>query len=153
MVSGKWTEGETGMGRKRMVVFVCIHGSAKSVIAAEHLRRLAERQGVEMGVTSAGTEPDGKIPPHVVKGLLGDGIDIRGSRPRRVTREELTDAWRVVALGCDLGEMAPPGLTVLRWDDIPAVSEDFKVARDLIVARLPRLLAESAGSCRDSEGR
>ena len=153
MVSGNWAEGKTGMGRKRLVVFVCIHGSAKSVIAAEHFRRLAEQQGVEMGVASAGTDPDGEIPPHVVQGLLEDGIDVQGSRPRQVTREALTDAWRVIALGCDLGEVAPPGLTVERWDDIPAVSEDFKVARDLIVARLPRLLAESAGSCRDSGGR
>ena len=36
----------------------------------------------------------------------------------------------------------PPGLTIERWDDVPAVSENFKAARDAIVARLPRLLAE-----------
>ena len=126
----------------RSVVFVCLHGSAKSLIAAEHFCRLAAQRGVDACATSAGTDPDSEIPPHVIEGLLAEGIDVRDRRPRPLTRAELAHAWRVVSFGCDLGEIVPPGLAVERWDDVPAVSEDFKTAHDVIVARLARLLAE-----------
>ena len=124
------------------VVFVCLHGSAKSLIAAEYLARLAAERGLAVRATSAGVEPDAAIPPTVTQGLLEDGIDVRGRRPRQLTAEELAKASHVVYFGCDLGEVAPRGLTVERWDDIPAVSADFRVARDAIVAHLRRLLAE-----------
>jgi protein-tyrosine-phosphatase len=140
MVSEKPAGGETSMGTKRTLVFVCVHGSAKSLIAAEHFRRLAEQRGVEIDVTWAGTDPDLEIPAHVIRGLLEDGIDVRGRRPRQATEEELADAWRVVSFGCDLSEVTPS--KVERWDDIPDVSEDYKAVRDRILASLPRLLAE-----------
>lgn len=129
------------MGTPRNVVFVCDHGSGKSLIAAEHFRRLAAGRGLDVDATSLGIEPDAEVPPRVVKGLLEDCIDVRGYRPRRLTGEALATASYVVSFGCDLGALAPPGLRVERWDDAPAVREDFRAARDLIVARLPRLLA------------
>ena len=61
------------------------------------------------------------------------------TRPRRVTREDVTGAWRVVAFGCELGPLAA-GVPVERWDDVPAVSDDFRNARAAIDARLTRLL-------------
>lgn len=122
------------------VLFVCLHGAAKSVIAAAYLERLARERGLPVRATAAGTEPDPEIPAGVVAGLLADGLDVRGRRPRRVTREELAAADRVVAFGCDVEALAPPGTPVIRWDDIPAVSEDFAKARDAIAARLPGLL-------------
>jgi arsenate reductase (thioredoxin) len=126
------------------VLFVCLHGSAKSLIALEHFRRLAAERGADVEGSSAGTEPDAEVPPKVVQGLLGDGIDVRGRRPRRLTRADLESASRVITFGCELGDLAPPGLALERWDDIPAVSEDFKQARKAIVARLPGLLDECA---------
>jgi arsenate reductase (thioredoxin) len=128
------------------VLFVCLHGSAKSVVALEHFRRLAAERGVDVEASSAGTEPDAELPPKVVQGLFEDGIDVRGCRPRRVTRADLERATRVIAFGCELGELAPPGLALERWDDVPAVSEDFEKARDVIVARLPRLLDDCVKS-------
>lgn len=125
----------------RRVVFVCLHGSAKSLMAAEYFRRLAAQRGLQV----AGIHPDPDVPAHVLRGLLGDGIDVRGRRPSPVSREELANAWRVVSFGCDLAPMAPPGLAVERWDDIPAVSQDWNAARDAILARLALLLAECEG--------
>lgn len=51
----------------------------------------------------------------------------------------MATARRIVTFGCDLGTL--PDVGVERWDDVPAVSEDFVKARDAITARLPRLLA------------
>ncbi|HEV8439971.1 MAG TPA: hypothetical protein VGT40_17920 [Methylomirabilota bacterium] len=128
----------------RTVMFVCLHGSAKSLIAAEHFERLAATRGVAIRSASAGLEPDPEIPPRVVAGLLEDGIDVRGRRPRPAIADELARAWRVVSFGCDLGGLLPAGASVERWDDIPAVSADFDAARRAIVNRLEALLARCA---------
>ena len=122
------------------VLFVCLHGSAKSVIASQHFRRLAAERGLAADSGSAGTEPDAELPPGVVRGLRGDGINPSGLRPLAVTRADLERASRVVAFGCDLTSMAPPGLTIERWDDVPAVSEDYARARDVIAARVRGLV-------------
>ena len=124
------------------VLFVCLHGSAKSLIALEHFRRLAQQRGVDVQADWAGIEPDAEIPPRVVQGLLGEGIDVRGRRPRQVTRADVDRVSCVVTFGCDLGALEPPGLAHERWDDVPAVSDGYKPARDIIVGRLPRLLDE-----------
>jgi len=134
------------MDTTRTVVFVCLHGSAKSLIAAEHFARLAATRGMPVRSTSAGTEPDAEIPPRVIEGLLEDGMDVRGRAPRRATAEELARAWHVVSFGCDLSGLVPPGVHVERWDDVPAVSDDFKAAREAIVTRLEDLLARCEGA-------
>jgi arsenate reductase (thioredoxin) len=124
------------------ILFVCLHGSAKSVIASQYFRRLAAERGLVADTASAGTEPDAEIPPGVARGLREDGIDPDGLRPRPVTRADLERASRVVAFGCDLGDIAPPGLVVERWDDVPAVSEDYGRARDVIAARVRTLVGQ-----------
>src|ERR671925_873480 len=40
------------------VLFVCLHGAAKSVIGAAHFRRLAAARGLSVDAVAAGTEPD-----------------------------------------------------------------------------------------------
>ena len=120
-------------------VFICLHGAAKSIMAAAYCRRLAAERGAAVEVASGGIEPDPGIPPTVVAGLLADGIDVRGQAPRRVTREDLAAATRVIAFGCDLTQMAPPGLPVEDWADVPPASEDFAGARTAILSRLEAL--------------
>jgi protein-tyrosine-phosphatase len=122
------------------VLFVCLHGAAKSVIAAAEFERLARERGIAARAAFTGTEPDPEIAAVVVKRLLEEGIDLRGLRPRRITPEDVAQASRVVSFGCDLGDLAPAGVPVERWDDVPAVSEDFQKARNAIAARLLRLL-------------
>lgn len=122
------------------VLFVCLHGAAKSVLAAADFQRLADARGVRVHAAFAGTEPDPEIAPRVANELRAEGIDLGGRKPRRVTREDVAAASRIVSFGCDLAEFGPGGVAVERWDDVPAVSEDFQKARAAIAARLPRLL-------------
>jgi len=124
------------------VLFVCLHGSAKSLIAAEYFNRLAAARGLGARATSAGTEPDDVIPPRVAQGLRDDGIDVGGRRPRRPTPADVEGTAVVVTFGCDLGELASRASRIERWDDVPAVSEDFQRARDVIVARVVGLLED-----------
>jgi hypothetical protein len=124
------------------VVFVCLHGAAKSVVAAAHLRRLAGIRGLPVEAVAAGVEPDAELTPAAVKGLAAEGLDARPARPRPVTLHDLATATRVVTFGCAIDAGRTP---VERWDDVPAVSDGYGPARDRIVARAERLAAELAG--------
>jgi protein-tyrosine-phosphatase len=124
------------------VLFVCLHGAAKSVIGAAHFRRLAAARGLAIGAAAAGTEPDAELAPGAVKGLAGDGLEPAPLRPRPVTLYDLATATRVVSFGCDVAPAR--GQRVEQWD-VPAVSEGYAAARDRIVANVERLVAELAG--------
>lgn len=124
------------------VVFVCLHGAAKSVIGAAHFRRLASARGLSIGAVAAGTEPDPQLAPGAVKGLTGDGLPAWPARPRPVTLYDLESATRVVTFGCAVNPRQ--GQRVDQWD-VPAVSDGYEAARDRIVANLERLVAELAG--------
>jgi protein-tyrosine-phosphatase len=89
---------------------------------------------------AAGTEPDPEVSPAALAGLLAEGIDVRGDRPRSVTGEELAGASRMVTMGCDLEDLVPLGVPVERWDDVPPVSESYAAASAVIGRRVRSLL-------------
>ena len=122
------------------IAFVCLHGSAKSVIAAEYLNRVCAQHGLALQAFSAGREPDDAIPPHVISGLREKGFDVSGRKPATADRATLAEADEVIAFGCDLGDDAA-GKPQAQWGDCPAVSEDFPAAWDYIVARVDALVA------------
>jgi|SRR6266540_4535919 len=122
------------------IVFLCPHGAAKSVLAAAYCQQLAAQWGVPLHVTSASTEPDAEVAPAVVTLLRAEGIDVAGQRPHRVTAEELATADRIISLGCDLGDLARPGLEIEQWDDVPSPSQNMTGARDRIRDHVEQLL-------------
>jgi protein-tyrosine-phosphatase len=124
------------------VLFVCLHGAAKSVVGAAHFRRLAAARGLAMDAVAAGTEPDAELAPGAVKGLAEDGLSAAPSRPRPVTLYDLDSATRVVSFGCDVAPAK--GQRVDQWD-VPAVSDGYTAARDRIVANVERLVVELTG--------
>jgi arsenate reductase (thioredoxin) len=143
---------EVSVPRPAKVLFVCLHGAAKSVIAAEYLRRLARSTGRDLEATAAGVEPDDAIPSHVVSGLADDGCDVSGRTPQRLTDEELAGADIVISFGCSLETGSTPR-QLITWDDIPAVSDGYGPARDAIIGRLRTFLADmsetDSGAARD----
>jgi protein-tyrosine-phosphatase len=123
------------------VLFVCLHGAAKSVVAAAHFRRLAAARGLAVEAVAAGTEPDAELTPAAVKGLAKEGLPTQPARPRPVTLYDLDSAARVVSFGCDLAPAK--GQRVDQWD-VPAVSDGYEAARDRIVWNVERLVSELA---------
>jgi arsenate reductase len=121
------------------VLFVCLHGSAKSLIAAEHLSRLAALQDIAVRGESARVEPDTEVPPAVVLGLARDGIDVRTYRPRHLTPESIAAAAQVVVCGCELPAFATANPSLEHWDDLPLVSDGYEPARRAIVERVEHL--------------
>ena len=124
----------------KKVAFVCLHGSAKSLIAAEYFNRLAREKSLPLCATTAGPEPDPEVPANVVEGIKARGIDVQAYRPTLITADQLTDADLIVSFACDAGRMLAPGKAEERWDDCPAVSEDFDVAWNFITSRVETLV-------------
>jgi len=125
---------------QQKVLFVCLHGAAKSVLAAADFERLAKERRLPIAAESAGTGPDPEIAPKVLAALKAEGVDLTGQKPRLVTREMAAGATRVVAFGCALGVAAPEGAKVEQWEDVPNVSDGLPAARAAIRERLERLL-------------
>ena len=129
------------------IVFVCEHGSAKSVIAAAHCRRLARERGLNVEIVSRGTAPDAEIPAGVRNGLKADGIDVGSLKPAAVTASDLEAASKIVSFGPDLSPLAG-AKPVEDWSATPAVSDDYQAARSYIVKRLEQLLDQVAKASR-----
>ena len=66
--------------KKKKVLFVCIHNSARSQMAEAFLNQVC---GGEFEAHSAGLEP-GKLNPVVVEAMREIGIDIAGNRTKAV---------------------------------------------------------------------
>ena len=122
------------------VAFVCLHGSAKSVLASEYLNRVAGERGLAVRATASGREPDEAIPANVVEGLLQKGYDVRGRKPLAATAHRFEEADVVVSFGCDLDGLVPSARTIELWSACPAVSDDFDAAWLFITGRVDRLL-------------
>jgi catechol 2,3-dioxygenase-like lactoylglutathione lyase family enzyme/protein-tyrosine-phosphatase len=133
----------TSPGR-RSVVFVCEHGSAKSVIAAAHFQRMADAAGLDVRAISRGTDPDPTFPPKAINGLARDGLRPLDDAPTRLSPEDLSGAMTVVSF-CTLPDIYSYCGPLERWEGIPAVSDDYDTARRAIVQRIETLV-EQLGS-------
>jgi protein-tyrosine-phosphatase len=127
-------------GRASTVVFVCEHGSAKSVIAAAHFQRLAAGAGLDVRAVSRGTDPDPAFPPNALDGLERDGLHPLDDAPKFLDAGELANARRVVAF-CAVPDSYSYNGPIKQWD-VPAVSDDYDTARRAIVSRVEHLVRE-----------
>ena len=127
------------MTEQNLVLFVCLHASANSLIAAEYFNKRAAEARLPFRAVSAGTDPDQSVPPHVVAGMLGDGYDVSRVAPKHLTRELAAPARIAVSFEPDLAAYVPKGCLVERWS-VPAVSDDYAIARDAIQARVDGLI-------------
>jgi protein-tyrosine-phosphatase len=125
------------MAMRRTILFLC-----PSVLAAAYCQQLAAQHGLDIHVTSAGTEPDAAVLPSVMELLRSEGIDVAHYTPRQVTPAELGTAFRVISLGCDVTAMTPPGTPVEHWDDVPSPSTQLARARQVIYAHVEQLMRD-----------
>jgi arsenate reductase (thioredoxin) len=129
-------------GKPPTILFMCPHGAAKSVLASAYFRRLAKERGLNVHVTSAGTEPDATVSPAVAGHLKGRGYSAPIAKPRKVGAEEFASADVVISIGCDLAALPQPRGRLIRWDDVPAPSDGFAAADEAIRKRVTDLVEE-----------
>lgn len=128
------------------VVFVCEHGTVKSLVALEYFNRLARARGLPFAAISRGTNPDTAVPPIVASGLHADGFELGGFRPHRFTRDDVRRGMLVVALDADVDSVVGGRLPVLRWDGLPSVLADYSGASSAIAKKVSRLVDSLAAA-------
>jgi arsenate reductase (thioredoxin) len=124
------------------VLFMCPHGAAKSVLASAYFERLAKERGLNVRVESGGTEPDPTVSTAVAAHLKRQGYPVRAGVPRKVTPTEFESADIVISIGCDLSGLPERRGRLMRWDEVPAPSEDFARADEAIRKRVTELIEE-----------
>jgi arsenate reductase (thioredoxin) len=140
-------------GEKTRILFVCIHNSARSQMAAAWLNRL---YGDRYEAESAGLSP-GELSPLAVQVMLESGIDISGNRTRDVFAVVNAGAqFDYVITVCDVvrAERCPPVLGIaeqLQWEfDDPSCFtgtaeerlEQTRHVRDAIRRRIERWIED-----------
>ena len=96
------------------VLFVCEHGTVKSVMAASYFNQVVAKRRLPFRAVSRGIAA--------------------------VTTTDLSQAARVVVIGADLPTTEDTSDKVERWDDVPAASVDYAAARDSLKAHIEELL-------------
>ena len=124
---------------KPVILFVCEHGAAKSIIAATYFNKLAEQQNVNIQAIARGTNPDQELSPKTVAGLRADGLSPAGQVPEKLSEVDVANAQQIVTF-CELPEEYQNRIDIETWEGVPAVSENYEEARDAIVGRINLLL-------------
>jgi arsenate reductase (thioredoxin) len=134
-----------GAGGKRgtTIVFVCEHGSVKSLIAMHWFNRRAGERGLVHRAVSRGMAPDESVPKGIVEKLHDDGFTVENFTPVRLSTADLSGAERVISIGIDVTSVTKrSGVKVDEWNKIPPASENYATSRDAIVKRIDTLLTE-----------
>src|SRR5260221_6732304 len=92
---------------KKVVLFVCEHGAAKSVMAAAHFNQRAKEGKLPYRAVAKGTSPQEQLSESAVKGLAAEGLAALPSRPEEVTAADVAGGARLVTLGCAISNDAP----------------------------------------------
>ena len=142
VASSQGAAGDLKSSKSPTVLFMCPHGAAKSVLASAYFQRLAKERGLNVHVASAGTEPDATVSPAVAAHLKGRGYSVPIAKPRKVALEEFASADVVVSIGCDLAALPQPRGRLVRWDEVPALSDGFTAADEAIRKRVNDLVEE-----------
>ncbi|SDZ06625.1 arsenate reductase ArsC [Herbiconiux ginsengi] len=124
------------------VLFVCIHNTGRSQMAAGYLQALSAGR---VQVLSAGSEPADSINPVAIEVMAEEGIDIASNQPKILTTDAVRESDVVITMGC--GDTCPifPGKRYEDWeltDPAGKGAEEVRPIRDDIKARVEALLAE-----------
>jgi len=124
-----------------VVIFVCEHGAAKSILSAALFNKLAGERGLNFRAIARGTNPDPEISPKVAAGLKADGVAASELTPKKISKADLAGAKRVITF-CALPDGYPGNIKVENWDKVLPAIEDYGKARDKLAEQIDRLLEE-----------
>ena len=130
------------MPDKPSVLFVCVHNSGRSQMAAALLTHLGEDR---IEVRSAGTEPADHVNPAAVAVMAELGIDITAANPKILTGEAVQSSDVVITMGC--GDRCPyyPAVSYRDWklaDPAGQSLDTVRTIRDDIAERVQALITE-----------
>ncbi len=124
------------------VLFVCVHNSGRSQMAAGLLDKLAEGR---VHVRSAGSDPAHELNPNAIEAMDEVGVDISKEFPKPLTDEVVRAADAVITMGCRDACPIYPGKRYEDWDLEDPADKDLQTVRqirDEIGSRVEALIAE-----------
>lgn len=124
-----------------VVLFVCPHGAAKSVMASAYFQKLAKERGLNVRVDAAGTDPEPELSKSVVAHLQKNNYAIPIQKPRAATVADMTTADVVISMGSDLSKLPVPKGQLQSWN-VPDFSANFDTAEQAIRDRVTKLVDE-----------
>lgn len=127
------------MDQKHVILFVCEHGAAKSIIAAAYYNKLAGEKNLNIHAIARGTNPDPELSPKTISGLHADGLTPTELIPQKLSLADIESAQSIVTF-CELPKEYQNKIKIENWDDVPPVSENYEKARDTIIEQLKQLL-------------
>lgn len=127
------------MHQTQIIIFICEHGAAKSVIAAAYFNKLAEETDLDVHAIARGTHPDQELSSKTIEGLHADGLTPTELVPQKLSLADVESAQQIITF-CELPAEYHSKASVEHWDGVPPVSENYEMARDTIVEHIHQLL-------------
>lgn len=128
----------------RLVVFVCEHGSVKSLVAMEYFNRGAKTRGLNYRAVARGTAPEPTVPRAVEKGLHRDAFDVSAFKSRKFDVSDVDRASLIVSFDQDVASVVGDRARYLQWDDLPGILANYTRGKAAIVRHVDALLDELA---------
>jgi protein-tyrosine-phosphatase len=124
------------------IVFVCEHGSVKSLIAMVYFNRSAQERGLPYRAVARGTAPEPTVPRPVREGLHAAGFEVSEFVPQLFKASDVDDSSLVVSFDQDIAKIVGGRARHLRWDNLPGVLANYARGRDEIARHVEALLDE-----------
>ena len=124
----------------KTVLFVCEHGTVKSLLAKVLFEQYAAEVGLDMQAVSRGTRADSVVPTWMLQGLAADKITLGAWRPQTLAPSDLATASMVVSFDVPPAATTAAHVPRARWDGTPSVSKDYATGREAIKLRVHQLV-------------
>jgi arsenate reductase (thioredoxin) len=123
----------------KKIVFVCEHGSAKSVIAAAYFNKLAKEMNLPYEAVARGTSPDTVISQKTKQLLIQENLYDKTFVPQRLSQQDVNGAQQVF-LFYPLPQTIKGENNIQYWMGVDAVNGDFVKLKNDIVAKVTPLI-------------
>jgi protein-tyrosine-phosphatase len=124
------------------VLFVCEHGTVKSPIARELMRRRAAERGLAVSVRSRGVAPEDGTTPELVAALARDRIDPKRDPLRRLRPADLT--WADIVVRFHPLPLQTGNKDVRDWGNTPSPNRAYSESMASLMRAVDALIDELA---------
>ncbi len=124
-------------GDIKTIVFVCLHGSVNSQMAAAYFNRAANERGLPYVAVSRGVDVYRSVPVRILDGLALDGL-VPANSPH-LTPVDANRANKILAFDAVPDERKGDA-SVTYWSGVQLGINDYEAARNEIVRRIDDLI-------------
>jgi protein-tyrosine-phosphatase len=130
--------------RPPRVLFVCEHGTVKSPIARELMRRRAAERGLAVWVRSRGVAPEEGGTPELAAALAADRIDPKREPLQKLRKSDF--GWADIIVHFHPVPFNASGKKLRDWGATPSPNRHYDESMASLTRAIDALLDELAGS-------